>query len=64
MPITRRQFLNKGATVAPTAVGMPLVIPPEVFAKPRPSDRIRLGFIGVGQQHTGIEEVIAYQIHS
>jgi len=52
MPIrtTRRQFLRKGVAVAASAFAVPSLIPSEVFGKPRPSDRIGLGFMGVGRR--------------
>lgn len=48
--ISRRHFLQKGVAVAASAIAVPSVIPVEVFGKPRPNERIGLGFIGVGRR--------------
>ena len=51
MPLTRRQFLRKGVAIAASAIAVPSIIPSAVLGKPRrPSDRIGLGFIGVGRR--------------
>jgi predicted dehydrogenase len=53
--ITRRQFL-KGAAVGAAAVAMPAVVPTSVFGSAQrsaPSDRITLGFIGLGGMGMG-----------
>lgn len=50
MSVNRRQVLTRGVAVAASAIAVPSVIPSEVYGKPRPNDRIGLGFIGVGRR--------------
>ncbi|MCU0784954.1 MAG: Gfo/Idh/MocA family oxidoreductase [Verrucomicrobia bacterium] len=49
---TRRSFIRKAATLAAAA---PTLLPSSVWAAPkRPSNRITLGFIGMGKQNSGL----------
>src|SRR5689334_23572173 len=49
---TRRQFLKRSATLALTA---PFLLPSHIWsAETKPSDRITMGFIGVGTQGRGL----------
>ncbi|HEY3324431.1 MAG TPA: Gfo/Idh/MocA family oxidoreductase [Planctomycetota bacterium] len=53
--ISRRGFLKAGATAA-AAIGFPTIIPSTALGdrdKPAPSERIAMGFVGVGGQGTG-----------
>lgn len=53
---TRRQFLRRGLAVAGAALVFPSIIPNTVIAKAGrilPSEKIHLGFIGVGGMGTG-----------
>jgi len=53
--MTRRQFL-KGTAAAAAAAAFPLVIPSSALGdrdRPAPSDRIAMGFVGLGGQGTG-----------
>jgi predicted dehydrogenase len=56
MPSNRREFLTKtarGAAGAAAALALPAIISPRALGaanSPSPSDRIRLGFIGVGNR--------------
>lgn len=47
MKITRRSFIESTALA-----GVPLILPPSVFGDNAPSNRITLGFIGMGGQGT------------
>jgi predicted dehydrogenase len=50
MRYNRREFLSKSVAVSAAASSLPAFVSPRVFAKPEsaaPSDRVRLGFIGV-----------------
>lgn len=49
-PVSRRRFLGSAAAVCAGALGAPMVIPGSAFGGdgPAPSNRITLGFIGVG----------------
>ncbi len=49
---TRRDFL-KGAAAAGAAVALPAIVPASVFGANAPSNRIAMGFIGVGGHGSG-----------
>src|SRR5690349_2635709 len=54
--LTRRSFLRRTATTVGTALIAPSVVPASVFGKNgavAPSERITMGFIGVGTQGGG-----------
>ena len=51
--MNRRRFLKTSATVAASVVVLPQVVPSSVLGADAPSDRITMGFIGVGNQGTG-----------
>src|SRR4030043_101342 len=46
--VTRRQFL-KGSAVAATGLLAPAIVPASVFGADAPSNRIAIGFVGVGR---------------
>lgn len=48
---TRRTMLKTGAAVASA---FPAVIPPRVLGKQAPSNKVAMGFIGVGSQGTKV----------
>ena len=50
--ITRRQFL-KGSVVAATGFLAPTIVPASVFGADAPSNRITIGFVGVGRMGMG-----------
>lgn len=50
--INRRRFLKTGGSVA-AAISAPIILPSSVFGQNAPSNRITLGFIGMGGQGTG-----------
>ena len=57
MSINRRQFLKNAVGTTATAIGMPYIVPSSVFGKAgtvEPSNRIAMGFIGLGIQGTGL----------
>ena len=54
--LTRRQFLRRGAAAVGAAVVAPAIVPATVFGRNgflAPSDRVAMGFIGVGTQGGG-----------
>ncbi|NQV36061.1 MAG: Gfo/Idh/MocA family oxidoreductase [Phycisphaeraceae bacterium] len=52
MKISRRSFLTSASA---TAASVPFIIPSRVWgAQAKPSDRLTMGFIGVGKQHRGL----------
>ncbi|MCF7972955.1 MAG: Gfo/Idh/MocA family oxidoreductase [Phycisphaerae bacterium] len=52
MKISRRQFLTSASA---TAVSLPFIVPSRVWsAETKPSDRLTMGFIGVGKQNRGL----------
>ena len=53
LPITRRLFLKKSAKAGLAGLAMPTIVPATVFSKKSPSNRIVLGFIGLGGMGTG-----------
>src|ERR1039457_4440516 len=54
--ISRRRFLRHSATALGAAIAGPMIIPASAFGRSgarAPSERITMGFIGVGGQGTG-----------
>ena len=51
--VTRRGFL-KSAAVGCAAAGLPAIVPSSVFGAQAPSERINVGFIGVGGRGSGL----------
>lgn len=54
--IARREFLKRAAMISGTAVGLPLIVPSEALGRGNtvaPSNRINLGFVGVGDMGKG-----------
>src|SRR2546423_9707482 len=54
--ISRRRFLRRTATAASLGLAAPLIVPASVLGRSGmipPSERIRMGFIGVGGQGGG-----------
>ncbi|MEM7011250.1 MAG: Gfo/Idh/MocA family oxidoreductase, partial [Verrucomicrobiota bacterium] len=55
MKENRREFLRKSAA----AVGAPMIVPASVLGqgdRPAPSERVTMGFVGIGQQGIGVME--------
>src|SRR5437879_1096344 len=55
-PLTRRQFLRRTTTALGAALAAPAIVPSSVFGRngtAPPSERIAMGFIGVGTQGGG-----------
>ena len=52
MSITRRGFLKSAAAGA--VVGLPAIVPSSVLGAQAPSERITVGFIGVGGRGSGL----------
>lgn len=50
--VTRRQLLKSAVPVA-AAIALPTIVPASVFGRDAPSNRITLGFIGVGNHGLG-----------
>jgi predicted dehydrogenase len=50
---SRRDFLKNALGAASLAAGLPAFVPSSVFGAEAPSNRVNLGFIGVGGQGTG-----------
>jgi len=50
--VTRRQFL-KGSAIAATGFLVPTIVPASVFGADAPSNRITIGFVGVGRMGMG-----------
>ena len=50
--ISRRRFLRQAVGAAVGAASLPAIVPSSVFGMLAPSERITLGFIGVGKQGT------------
>jgi len=50
MPIRNRKFSRRSFLAASGAVAVPLIVPSSVFGNNAPSNRITLGFIGMGGQ--------------
>src|SRR5262245_40976855 len=56
LPMTRRQFLGRTTAALGSALGVPLMIPASALGRNgllAPSERITMGFIGVGTQGGG-----------
>jgi len=51
--VSRRQFLKSSAVAAGAAIAWPTIVPSSVFGADVPSNRIRMGCIGMGGQGTG-----------
>jgi len=59
--ITRRQFL-KGSAVAVTGFLAPAIVPASVFGAEAPSNRITIGFVGVGRMGMGdLQELLGHK---
>jgi len=59
--ITRRQFL-KGSAVAATGFLVPTIVPASVFGADAPSNRIAIGFVGVGRMGMGdLRELLGHK---
>jgi myo-inositol 2-dehydrogenase/D-chiro-inositol 1-dehydrogenase len=59
--ITRRQFL-KGSAVAAAGVLVPTILPASVFGADAPSNRITIGFVGVGRMGSGdMRELLGFK---
>jgi len=59
--VTRRQFL-KGTAVATAGFLAPTIVPASVFGADAPSERITIGFIGVGRMGTGdLRELMGFK---
>ena len=59
--ITRRQFL-KGSAVAATGFLAPTIVPASVFGADAPSNRITIGFVGVGRMGMGdLRELLGHK---
>jgi len=58
---TRRQFL-KGSAVAATGFLAPTIVPASVFGAGAPSNRITIGFVGVGRMGMGdLRELLGHK---
>jgi len=55
--LTRRNFLKKAAVTA----AAPVIVPASVFARPAPSDMLRIGCIGTGRQGQGDMQELIYR---
>ncbi len=51
-PINRRRFLRQAVGAAVGAASLPAIVPSSILRAMAPSERITLGFIGVGKQGT------------
>jgi myo-inositol 2-dehydrogenase/D-chiro-inositol 1-dehydrogenase len=59
--VTRRQFL-KGSAVAATGFLVPAIVPASVFGADAPSNRITIGFVGVGRMGSGdMRELLGFK---
>lgn len=59
--ITRRQFL-KGSAVAAAGFWVPTIVPASVFGADAPSNRITIGFVGVGRMGSGdMRELLGFK---
>ena len=59
--VTRRQFL-KGSAVAATGFLVPAIVPASVFGADAPSNRITIGFVGVGRMGMGdLSELLGHK---
>ncbi|MFH1717755.1 MAG: Gfo/Idh/MocA family oxidoreductase [Planctomycetota bacterium] len=60
--ITRRQFLKTSAATAGTALLVPAIVPSGVFGGDAPSNRITVGFVGVGRMGMGdLREILGHK---
>jgi len=60
--VTRRQFLKTSAAAAGTAMLAPTIVPSFVFGADAPSNRITVGFVGVGRMGTGdLREILGHK---
>ena len=53
-PTTRRQFLTQALGSAGMIAGLPLLVPSRVFGVEAPSNKIGIGFIGVGARGSAV----------
>ena len=51
--ISRRQFLRRGTAAVAAAAVAPHIVPASAFGKDAPSERVAMGFIGIGNQAGG-----------
>jgi myo-inositol 2-dehydrogenase/D-chiro-inositol 1-dehydrogenase len=59
--VTRRQFL-KGSAVAAAGFLVPAILPASVFGTDAPSNRITIGFVGVGRMGSGdMRELLGFK---
>ena len=59
--VTRRQFL-KGSAVAAAGFLVPTIVPASVFGADAPSNRITIGFVGVGRMGSGdMRELLGFK---
>jgi myo-inositol 2-dehydrogenase/D-chiro-inositol 1-dehydrogenase len=59
--VSRRQFL-KGSAVAAAGVLVPTILPASVFGANAPSNRITIGFVGVGRMGSGdMRELLGFK---
>jgi myo-inositol 2-dehydrogenase/D-chiro-inositol 1-dehydrogenase len=59
--VTRRQFL-KGSAVAAASFLVPTIVPASVFGADAPSNRITIGFVGVGRMGSGdMRELLGFK---
>jgi len=59
--ITRRQFL-KGSAIAATGFLAPTIVPASVFGADAPSNRVTIGFVGVGRMGMGdLRELLGHK---
>jgi len=50
--ISRRKFLRSTTALTASALGAPFILPASVFGAAAPSNRIHVGFVGLGNQST------------
>jgi predicted dehydrogenase len=59
--VTRRQFL-RGSAVAATGFLVPTIVPASIFGADAPSERITIGFVGVGRMGMGdLRELLGFK---
>jgi predicted dehydrogenase len=60
--LTRRGFLKHSAVVASATISLPVIIPRSAFGAAAPSNRIAVGFIGVGRMgQSDLREVLGFE---
>jgi len=60
--LTRRGFLKHSAAVASATISLPVIIPRSAFGAAAPSNRIAVGFIGVGRMgQSDLREVLGFE---